>query len=219
MLRENKKLVQIIAIVLVLFVVVPITTTLLLKYGQSSNTIIIDNKSSYDKDIDSDVFTNIANSAYSATSHSIKNAEKTYHGTIRKDTFKNIANDNVSFILDIPSVKISWSVSQALDNTGSPLSDASIKCVTKEQAIYTLLGNCVDQSSGGKTSEQIEFLKIVQILPLSGPSYNVTYSISTNSSYLVVTYYTDTGKQDALDAIKSLGYNPDNYAINYINGM
>lgn len=226
MIQTNKRLVLIIGLISLFFVVIPIGIFIVMKFipksaTQTNKTIIIDNKDTYSTGVNPAVFANISTSSYSATSLNIQNPESYYHGIIRTETFKNIPNNSVSFILDIPSLKISWAVGQALDNTGAPVSDASITCITESQAIYPLLNSCVDQSGGGLTSKQTELLKIAKILPLSGPTYNVTFTDSPDkSSYiLVITYYTDTGKQDALSAIQSLNYNPSDYEITYINGI
>lgn len=226
MAQKSKKPILIVILAYIGFIVIVLVVSLIIKnLSTSSNnstdkTIIIDNQSSYSKGVNPAVFSNISGSAYSITSLNIENAENTYHGIIRDNTFSNITNNSVSFILDIPSIKVSWLVGQGLDNTGAPLSDTSVLCVTESQAIYPLLDICKDISTGFQTSDQLKFMEIVKILPLTGPTYSVGFSKSTVSDNytLIITTYSEGGKQDALNAIKLLGYNPDNYEITYNNG-
>lgn len=220
MLFNNKKIIVI--TILTLFVgLISLTVFVAINSYQESikNKIIIDNKDKYSNGINSQVFSNISSAAYSITSYNIKNAENNYHGIIRNNTFNNIPKKSISFILDIPSLKMSWSISQAIDNDGKPISDTSVKCVNKDQIIYQSSTVCIDKSSGGKTAEQIEFLKIAKILPLSGLNYKIIYDKANNKSgyKLIITYYSEAGKKEALDAITSLGYNPASYEIAYIN--
>jgi len=77
------------------------------------------------------------------------------------------------------------------------------------------------QAADNSATKLQDTFPIASILPLTGPSYRADYGLSTTKSgrYAVfVTYYTDTGQQDARDAITSLGYNPSDYEIVYING-
>ncbi|MDB5167002.1 MAG: hypothetical protein JWN26_147 [Candidatus Saccharibacteria bacterium] len=63
---------------------------------------------------------------------------------------------------------------------------------------------------------------VANVLPLTGPSYQADYGTSPTKKgqfAIFVTYYTTTGQQDARDALVSLGYNPSDYEIIYINGM
>ena len=76
-------------------------------------------------------------------------------------------------------------------------------------------------SNSRQTDKQIEQIKIAKILPLAGPTYKVDLGASAdkNSYSLIITYYSETGKQDAIDAIKILGYDPNIYELTYIDGL
>jgi hypothetical protein len=78
-------------------------------------------------------------------------------------------------------------------------------------------------AANAETSEsQLEAtFPVSKILPLTGPTYAADYGSSpdkTGQFAIFITYYTDTGKQDALDAIRSLGYNTSDYEIIYTDG-
>ena len=147
--------------------------------------------------------------------YNIDSPEDIYHATIRDNTFENTSN-SISFTVDIPLIQMSWYVSQNISSNGEPFSDAYIGCISEEDAIYPVT-TCLDQDNGFMTDEESTLIEITKILPLAGPSYKVSYSITDKKITLIITYYTSTGNEDALKAIKSLGYDPSNYTINYIN--
>lgn len=215
---KRKKILFIIA--LVLFVVIPIVLFLIQRGSETtpgSKTVIIDNKGSYSRGVNEDVFTAIGSTAYGAISLNITPAEDVYHGTIRKDSFTK-SNGTVSFILDIPSIEYSWEVHQAIERDGgTPISDALVVCVPREKAIYPVKTNCTDATN--YTDQSIEnTFEIGKDLPLTGQNYvvNYTYTQGSDNPYtVVISYYGESGKQEALDALISLGYNPDDYTISY----
>jgi hypothetical protein len=186
----------------------------------TDKTIIIDNVNKYNKDIDKVIFVSASTASYNTVLLNIKDAKKNYHGTIRTDSFKNEAGKYVSFILDIPSIEMSWSIWQAVDKANRPVSDISVNCVPKEQIIYKSSNNCNDNSNN-LTDKQTDQIKIAKILPLYGPTYDVTSRVTSDGDnyILTITYYSEKGKQDAIDAIKILGYNPDLYELIFIDGL
>ena len=222
--NDRKKLQLIIVIMFIIFIVIPVGILIIKKITTQpekiiNKIIIIDNKNDYSSSIDPAVFTNISISAYTATSFNIKDPVDNYHGIIRSGSFNNKQNKSVTFILDIPSTKMSWYVGQPLNNTGKPILDTAVDCVTQDQAIYPLLNSCIDQSSGNLTSKKIYLLRIAKILPLSGLAYKVTFADSSDfSTYvLIIEYFSLAGKQDALNDISSSGFNPNDYQIQYID--
>jgi len=189
--------------------------------GPEDNTIIIDNKSLYDRGLDAAVFSSITRSAYRATIWNTENPEKIYRGMVRENTFKR-TKTAISFILDIPTLKISWSVVQMIDLEGGPVSDSLVACITSEKSIYPILDGCIDRSNviPNIDNPQTSFFELLKSLPLAGESYRITYTASPTKigNYaLEVTYYEVIGQKDALGALRSLGFDPSNYEIVYIN--
>jgi len=215
---SNKKKLLIAGIVL-LFVAIPFLVFFLQKESTpeiNTSTIIIDNQSQYSRGLDTSVFTSIANSTYTTVSLNIKDIEPSYHGTIRANSFNTVDN-TVSFILDIPSIKLSFMTYQGIDNDNKPLSDALIECPAEDKIIYDTNEACVDLSTYDKGSVEVDF-PLGLDLPLTGPNFSIDYT-QENSKYTVfITYYTEAGKQEALDALISLGYNPAEYTITYQAG-
>jgi len=216
----NKK--KILLIILILLVVaIPIVAYFLNKESTETlteNTVILDNKSSYSRGVDEAVFLAITNAAYKTVTLNVEKPESIYHATIRKDTFKG-TEDGISFILDIPTLKLSFEARQAVDDKKAPVSDALIKCVQETDKVYE--GSvCTDSISTTPGSIDSVF-ELGKELPLTGQNYVIDYTSSTESTsgfIIVITYYTDTGKQEALDALTSLGYNPAEYTITYQAG-
>jgi len=215
-MTNQKKIILIILIVLV--IAVPIVAYFLNKESAetvTTNTVILDNKSSYSRGVDEAVFLAITNAAYKTVTLNVEKPESIYHGMIRKDTFKG-TEDGISFIIDIPTLKISFEARQAVDDKKAPVSDALIKCVLETDIIYKD-SVCIDSVSTTPGSIDSVF-ELGKDLPLTGQNYTIDYTYSTESEnefIVVVTYYTESGKQEALDALVSLGYNPAEYTITY----
>jgi len=189
--------------------------------GLEDKTIIIDNQSTYNRGLDAAVFSSITRSAYQATIWNIENPEKIYHGVVRENTFKR-TKTAISFILDIPTLKISWSIVQMIDQEGGPVTDSLVACITSEKSIYPVLDGCIDKNNitPNKDNPQTSFFEVLKLLPLAGESYRITYTASPTKigNYaLEVTYYEVIGQKDALGALRSLGFDPSNYEIVYIN--
>jgi len=226
MTPERKKLLILLSIIAAVFILIPLFIFVIVsvnnavKVANQTHVIIIDNLSDYSAGINKDVFTGIEARAYAVTAQNITDPAPKYHGVIRKNTFVSSPGNSVSFTLDIPSIKLSWKVVQAVDSNGAPLSDPLVQCIPSDQAIYPVSGSCKDGSNGGLSAAQQAFLPIVKDLPLDGQTFSINYGNSpdkTDAYALFVTYYTNTGQQDALNALQTLGYNPSNYEIIYTN--
>lgn len=210
-----------IAAIALLFLIVPIFLLFFQKDSVptgGSKVVIIDNKSNYSSGVDDSVFIATSSAAYSAVSLNIPSdkLEDFYHGIIRSRTFEK-DEYTVSFILDIPSLKMSWVVSQAIDSERKALSDAYIECIDEERAIYPITSPCIDADNDIEGTIDDGF-PIGKDLPIKGPEYVIDYihTEGTDNSYtIVITYYAESGKQQALDALISLGYDPSNYTIVY----
>jgi len=225
--RRNKFIVILILVVLC-FIVLPVIFYLVnnihTSQGTGDKVIIIDNRNSYSSAVRSETFNAIESASYATLVLNISTQpENTYHGVIRDNSFK-VADNTVSFIIDVPTTKTSWYIAQTVDNDKQPLSDVLVRCVVKEESIYPILESCVDSSSEpvekGSVPEKIS--SIVEQLPLAGPSYYITTTnskVTEGGTALLVTYYTVNGQQNALNALQSLGFNPAEYEIIYQNGI
>ena len=184
-----------------------------------NGTVIIDNAADYSSNINEAVFLSIGKVAYGTMQNNDIEMKDVYHGVVRDDTFKQ-SQSYVSFILDIESEKISWKVSQAIDKSGNEFSDASVLCVNATEAIYPIPDNCRDINNGFQTTEQQEFMEMTKLFPLTGPTYSISYQ-TTNANELgyvvTVTTYTSTGRNDAIEAVKSLGFDLEKYPVQYVS--
>lgn len=212
-----KRKILIIISIVVLFVLLPLgifIASLIVNKPNNENAdkvIIIDNIGSYNRGIDKDVFSSISKAAYASSVYKIEKPENVYHGVIRNDSFIK-TKDRISFILDIPSLQVSWDVARAIDKEGKGFSDASVACLPKDKLIYESKEECLDLSNGFRTIEQSSSFKITSILPLSGETYKVTYKENAEREItLVITVAGDTGVADALSAIRMLDYEPNGY--------
>jgi len=186
----------------------------------TSEVVIIDNRGDY-SGVSQEAWDSIGTTTYAAVrTNKIDGLESVYHGTIRKNTFSLSDSRVASFILDIPSLQLSWQVAQGLTEEKLPFSDASVLCITEDKAVYPITKTCIDISSGGFTAEQQKQLAISSILPLQGPTYRIVLQPSTTKegSYaLAITTYSVAGRQDALQALRALEYKPEDYEIVYID--
>ena len=213
----NKKKI-LIAVITLLVIAIPVIAYLIKENTSETvetNTVILDNNASYRRGVDESVFIAIRTAAYRTVTLNIEKPESIYHGTIRKDTFESNDN-NISFIIDIPALKISLQARQAVDDNDDPVSDALIQCVLEAERIYKG-GTCTDSTSTTPGSIDTVF-EIGKDLPITGQNYIIDYESTETGFTLVITFYTETGKQEALDALTSLGYNPAEYTITYQAG-
>jgi hypothetical protein len=219
-MTKRKKL--IIIIVISLFVWVGLVVLIVRLTGQNQNKasntgnhiVIIDNAAQYEASGLSNDFLNIVEPAiYTATQNNVSHASNVYDGTIRGGSFTVQGSGAVSFLLDIPSVKLSWYVVQGQ-------SDPSVSCVTKTQAKWPLPAKCVDLSTilTNQASDTPNLGAISQYLPVSDVSYTMDAGYSPTDGTklaILVTCYATTCQQDVEAQIKSLGFNPATYQIVY----
>ncbi len=85
------------------------------------------------------------------------------------------------------------------------------------------INEAVGATNSAAASNQLQTsFPVASVLPLTGPTYEIDYGASPDKSgqfAMFITYYSNTGKQDALNALTSLGYNPSNYEIIYKSGL
>lgn len=223
MSQNQKRIIIVVAITIVVAAIVGIVMSIISnnqKIGEGrTNTVIIDNAKSYNKDIDDSAFISIGDTAYVIVNKNIQEGkEDTYHGIIRNSTFEK-KDGTITFILDIESTKTSWKIAQGFNKDGEPLSDASVSCISEADAIYPMLKTCGDVSKGFNTPAQDAFLSMTHILPLAGPTYDIQYERTTENELgytLVATVYGPTGQADAIAAFESFKYSINDYPVRFV---
>lgn len=173
---------------------------------QSSKTVIIDNYTQYTTHISPDSFGNLGNFLYGFINHPTKSV---YHGTIVDKSYSYSSDSWFStFIVKLNDSNVSWKISMQTDANGDTNSDIGVTCNSGGSA-------CLSVSSTQPTSPP----KLQDYLPITTNDYII--SLQTNNyNGLSIVYYDQagTGKTEALDKIKSLGFNPSNYDIQYYYG-
>lgn len=184
------------------------------------NTVVIDNASSYTQELSEDSFNRIGDAVYTRVGWSVDKPESLYHGVVRNGSFAS-SNATVVFIVDIDSIKLSFQVLQTVNQSLEAQGDTSVTCVDESDMIYPS-ATCVDSISAqvdkSVSESQKKVLSFAKNLPLTSITYRITYgnSPTNKSTYaLFVDMYESTGKQDALSAIQSFGYNPADFEIIY----
>ncbi len=136
--------------------------------------------------------------------------------------------NSVNFIVDIASIKQSYSVSYqwSKDNNNQNIIENEnitlVSCLSVDNLIYGDF-NCKDKNSTEKSNSNL----IIQYLPYSTTNYIITadtingkiilnIAIILNSNEPNNKIAVDSYKQDAINWIKSKNINPDDYSINYI---
>ena len=105
--------------------------------------------------------------------------------------------------------------------TGSTISDRSFSFTPKPMSVSSLPSNqrAAVKKKEGDYNKAVYEDGLVQLLPFqSGGNefsidYDLDYSKSPPGVIIKVSSSTETGKQDALNWIKSVGFDPDNYSI------
>lgn len=219
-IKKNRKLIITISLIIVIFFIIPIIIYVFYLIGSNPNlnkdrSVIIDNQSEYNKDIDPNIFKQISSSTYGIAILNDSSNAKNYHAKIRKDSF--IKEDFLmSFILDIESINVSFKASQATNIYGNLLSDAAIECVSDDKKIYSK--DCNDLSFNRISKEQSTKLNIIYDLPLYGLNFFIDPGGENKDGTMIlnIKYGEEKNKQEALDMIKYYGFNPNDYEIKYI---
>lgn len=174
--------------------------------GQNSNkTVIIDNYARYTGHISSASFGELGNYLY----RFIQNPNKgVYHSTIVDGSYTYASDSWFShFIVKLTDSDVSWKVSMQTLNNGNINGDISIVCNSGGAACLSL-----SDTLDSKTALQ-------DLLPINTPDYIIAIQ-KDNYNGLSIIYYDQagTGKTEALDKIKSLGFKPEDYSIEYFYG-
>ena len=208
---QNRK--RIIITVIIVFIIASIAAVVyfllvprLPSTQQPTKTVIVDNRAQYADHISSDSFGSLGNYLYGF----IKNpSQVVYHASIVNNSYSYASDSWFSkFIVQLKDSDISWKVSMQTIPNGSINGDIAVTCSSGG-------GGCLPTSSIQTTSPKI----LQDYLPITTNDYII--SIQTNdSNALSIIYYDQagTGKTEALDKIKSLGFKPEDYTIDYYYG-
>jgi hypothetical protein len=171
----------------------------------SHHTVIIDNYADYTGHISSTSFGTLGNNLYRFIQ---KPSQDVYHATIVDGSYTYSSDSWFSnFTLNLTGSDISWKISMQTLNTGDINGDISIVCNSGGAACLSL-----SETQAAQTTLQA-------LLPINTPDYIIATE-KDNYSGLSIIYYDEagTGKTEALDKIKSLGFNPNDYSITYYYG-
>lgn len=200
--------------------------------------IKIENYNHYLKKSPKDTRYAVFTSLYNTVSLNTTNPPQT-NAVIREGSFTSTTTQDPSeipyeyttFLIDIEelqqtySAQVSWSNNPDANLGGYPI---LITCPSEDQLIYPAF-DCKDSLSEDPVSVLYAKYPILNSLPLDISYYNDNYSVfthyninyKTNTDYtdlhLIITEYTAHSKELALAKIRELGYNPDDYKIEYVD--
>lgn len=171
---------------------------------QSDKTVIIDNYSDYTDHISSDSFGMLGNFLYRFIDKPDKGV---YHATIVDGTYTYASDSWFSkFTVKLKESDISWDITLQTLKNGEINGDINVVC------------------SGGSAclslSDTMNSSRVLQdLLPITTDDYVISYQ-TNNYETLSIVYYDQkgVGKTKALEKIKSLGFKPEDYKIEYFYG-
>lgn len=171
----------------------------------SDKTVIIENYSKYTDHISSDSFGYLGNYLYEFIQNPTQGV---YRGNIVDGSY-SYSNDSwfSKFTVKINDSDISWKIAMQTINDGEINGDISVTCESAS-------GACLSVSDKFNSSTALQ-----DRLPISSDDYIITYQ-TDNYDTLSIVYYDEagTGKTKALEKIKSLGFKPEDYKIEYFYG-
>jgi len=171
----------------------------------SDKTVIIDNYKEYTKNISSNSFGYLGNYLYKFMQ---KPSQGVYHASISEESYTYSSTSWFStFIVKVKDSDISWKVSMQTLKNGDINGDMSVTCNSGGEA-------CLATSGTLNPSVELQAL-----LPINTPQYIIALQ-RKNYNGLSIIYYDQegTGKTKALEKIKSLGFKPEDYTIEYHYG-
>ena len=202
--RAKKKLLligAILAVGIIAIIVYAALTPKLPGTQASEKTVIIDNYSKYTRYISSDSFGNFGNTLYRYIDNPTKSV---YHASIVDDSYSYDSDSWFStFIVKLNDGDVSWSIKLQTLKDGDLNGDIGVTCKT-----------------GAKCLAVSDILKseLQDYLPLTTNDYIISYQ--KNYKKISVIYYDQAGegKIKAQEKIKSLGFKPEDYEIEYFYG-
>ena len=168
----------------------------------SDKTVIIDNYSKYSSHISSDSFGYLGNHLY----RFIKNPNKSvYHATIVDNSYSYAPESWFSkFSVKLEDSDTEWKVSLQTLKDGSINGDIGVTCSSG--------GNCVS------LTQVLPAATLQSKLPITTNDYVIAYQKGANKISIVYYDQEGAGKTQALEKIRSLGFKPEEYSIEYFYG-
>lgn len=203
---QRKKLIIIVGVIVVIaFIIIP----LVFSFFQTSTStqkdiVIIDNASEYSTYISDESYTELGHYLYNFIDEP---TQSVYSGTIVEGSYDYASNSWFSsFIVALKDSDISWDVSLQTLKNGEINGDISVTCASGKA--------CLAVSPESNPTAPLQ-----SYLPITTNDFIINIE-SDDSSVLTVIYYDQegTGKTKALEAITTLGFNPEDYTINYYYG-
>lgn len=166
--------------------------------------VIIDNSSDYSEHISSDSFEKLGSYLYEFIKEP---TQEEYHATIISGSYSYAPDSWFSkFIVEAKGKDISWNVLIQTLNDGSVGGDIVITCKSGSA--------CSDVSQKEDSTKTLQ-----NFLPINTNDYIISQKLDDPYTLSVVYYdQTDVGKKKALEKIKSLGFDPEDYNIHYYYG-
>lgn len=170
---------------------------------RADKTVIIDNYSEYTEHISADSFGSLGNYLY----RFIKDpTQSVYHAEISAGSYTYASDSWFSeFVVKLTDSDTSWKVSLQTLKDGAINGDIAVTCLT---------GEC------SSLSDELNAKPTLQAyLPLSTYDYIIAGKTGDLKGLSIVYYDQEgTGKTKALEKIRSLGFNPEDYTIEYHYG-
>lgn len=168
-------------------------------------TVLIDNYADYTSHISSDSFGTLGNYLYRFIP---KPSQDVYHATIVDKSYTYASDSWFSnFIVKLQGGDVSWKVTMQTLNNGGINGDISVVCHSGGTACLSL-----SDILNSKTALQ-------DSLPINTPDYIIATQKNDYNGLSIIYYDQEgTGKTEALDKIKSLGFKPEDYTITYYYG-
>lgn len=170
----------------------------------SDKTVIIDNYTDYTQHISSDSFGYLGNYLYEF----IDKPEKgIYHAEIVSGSYSYAKDSWFSkFTVAVKDSDIVWDIKMQTVNNGEINGDISVMCKAGSA--------CLSVMTRGNSSQVLQ-----DLLPINTDDFIINRHLD-NYDTLSIIYYDEagTGKDKALEKIKSLGFKPEDYTIEYYYG-
>ena len=193
------------AIITIGFVLFYILTPKLPSTQLSDKTVVIDNYRDYTKYISSDSLGILGNYLYNFINKPTKGV---YHARIIDESYSYSSESWFSkFVVQLEDSDTAGNISMQTIKGGEIPGDISVTCKAGGDS-------CLKKSPVSNPDPSLQ-----AFLPITSNDYIISYQ-TKNIDILSIVYYDQqgTGKEKALEKIKSLGFKPEDYKIEYFYG-